>query len=171
MSPSRTKSGRAYQPLPTLKVPLLWCNPLCAQASVWVCPHQPGESGGKGNWHKCVMLMPLAVPWVVTQLCSEPVDLGLLPASMKLTVYLGSLQGDWILRLFTVLNSFINKDRMLTVTWLSGRMMRRLCFLTGVEGSPGELAVNMLTKWYGQPGSNSPLLCYLLMKSSGRWLL
>lgn len=53
---------------------------------------------------------------------------------------------------------------MLTVTWLSGRSMRKSWSLTGFEGSPRELVANVLTKLYGQPGSNGPLLCYSLMK-------
>ena len=81
-------------------------------------------------------------------------------ASIRETVasYCGSLQGGWILRPFTVVNSFINKDGKLTVTGLSGRMMRKSWFLTGDGGSPGELVGNMLCKLYGQPGRR--VLCF-----------
>lgn len=82
VSPSRTKGRHAGRH--KLKVPLLWCSPVCAQASIWAHPHYPVESGGTGNWCKCVMLVPLSVPWVVKSFVSEPIDLDLLPASVKL---------------------------------------------------------------------------------------
>lgn len=42
---------------------------------------------------------------------------------------------------------------MLTMTRLSGKMIRKSRFLTEVEASPGDLVEDMLTKLYSHPGS------------------
>lgn len=109
----------------------------------------------RGTDTNVLMLTLLSVPRIIKSFVCAPVVLGLAGHL---------LQREWILRSFTVLKSFIKKDGMLTVTWLSGRSMRKSWSLPGFEGSPWELVVNVLTKLYGQPGSNGPLLCYSLMK-------
>ena len=89
----------------------------------------------------------------MTSFVSEPGDLDLLPASVKPMGSFGSLQWDWTIRSFTVLKGFVNKDGMLTMTWLSGKTMAKSWFLTEVGESTGDLLVDMLTRLCSRPGS------------------